>query len=365
MSPSARKYILALLTGSIASTQLSGCGVHPIDLAAIQQYAKTTAAASTSFDSIADDYYQTCLRRREYAQPATVGGQPLSSKLPSRPAPPGAPSPGATPPSVKIAGDASCQDYSTIAYRWQQENDVVVGYVRAIGDVAGVDTTPQNLGDLAASLKNAGAIGSDATATAAGNLASAIVSAVLAAKQRNAVRDIVQRAHDNGLGQLVSGLRFNAVQYKLQLGLEHEAVASFYDTVLGNEERAFAVLECPVTLSSSVRTILQCDKYSSLAKVAQRSAQSRLHSVFRDARAAQLRDMMKQQRLQLLDTLNTISHNLLAADAYSGAIGAIGSGNDALLASPPNDLQAIVAVVKPYVDLLQDKVAAMVAALRK
>jgi hypothetical protein len=365
MNPSVRNYILAALTGSIACTQLSGCGARPIDLAAIQEYAKTTAAASTSFDSIADDYYQTCLRRREYAEPATAGGQALSKTLPSRPEPPVARSPGATPQAANIGGDASCQESSSLAYRWQQENDVVVGYVRAIGDVAGVDTAPQNFGDLASSLKSAGAIDSDATATAAGNLATALVSALISARQRAAVRQIVQSAHDNGLSTLISGLQFTASQYKGQLDREHDAVASYYDTVLGGEEREFAVLECPEIESPGLRSELDCAQYVERDSGARYHKITRSVIVLREARAAQLRDLIRQQRLQRLASFNSISSNVKAEQAYVGAIGAIGAGNDALLEAPPNDLQAIVSSVKPYVDLLQDKVAAMIAALRK
>lgn len=365
MTLNARDYIVSSLVALIGTMLLSSCGTRPVDLAAIQQYAKTTASAATTFDAIADDYYQSCLRRREYAQPATVGGQALSSVLPMRAAPPTAPSPGATPAAVPIKGDADCDDSSSIAYRWQLENDVVVGYVRALGDVAGVDTAPQNFDTLASSLKSAGAINSDATATAAGNLAAALVSAIIVARQRAAVREIVQSAHDNGLGTLVSGLEFAASQYDGQLNREHDAVASYYDTVLGNEEREFAVLECPQTHSSTVRSTLRCSSYTSHGGASEPPSHARVSGVFRDARAAQLRDMMRQQRLQRIDTFSTISNNMEAGHAYSGAIAAIGSGNDALLTAPANNLQAIVAIVKPYVDMLQDKVAAMVAALRK
>jgi hypothetical protein len=331
-------------------------------LSAVQQYAKTTAAASASFDALSDDYYRTCLRRREYSEPATVGGESLAAETPTRPTPIPAPSPGATPQPASTNGDDSqCQSSSSLAYRWQLENDVVVDYVRALGEVAGVDTAPKNFDTLASALKNAGVIGNDATATAAGNLAAAVGNALIAARQRAAVRQIVQAAHDGGLGQVVSALQFTADEYRVKLQLEHTAVQSYYTTVLGNEQREFAVLECSSTTSARLRQLLNCQRYP----VRPPGRGTSLALVAREARASELRDLMKRQRLERVDSFTSLAQHAKAAIAYREAVGAIASGNDALLKIPGNDAQSLAVTIKPYVDLLQDKVAAMVAALRK
>jgi len=332
-------FVLLLCAGS-------GCASRTVDLSAVQQYAKTTAEASASFDAIADDYYQSCLRRREYAQPGSVGGKSLASMLPDRPATPQALSPGKE--------DPDCNDASSIAYQWQLENGVVVGYVRSLGDVAGVDTAPKNFGDLASALKNAGAINSDATATAAGDLATALANALIAARQRAALHGIVQAAHDKGLNTLVKGLQYTAQAYQGKLDRERTALRSYYSTVLGSEQQQYAALECSTTQDTRLRQTLTCRQKPSTQSLVERRAN-----------AAELRDLIRRQRIERMNALNAIDGHIQAAQDYGDAVGAIASGNDALLAAPPNDMHAVVSTVKPYVDLLGEKVIAMVAALRR
>ena len=336
-----------------AAMALSAC-TAPIDLGAVQQYAKTTAAAAGSFDELAGDYYQSCLRTKEYAEPASVGGRPLSSKLPARPPAPPIPKPGQTPqPLNPQALDPDCTDASSIAYAWRNENAVVVNYVRSLGYVAGVDTKP-DFDDLASSLKNAGVLRSDATATAASNLAAALATGVIAARQQAALRQIVQSAQDNGLPTLVAGLQSIAQIYIGKLARERTSVGSYYDVILGGEQRRFAQLEYRNTLSLAIGSILKCG-----ANLGKRMTTSGA------ARAAELRDAMRRQRIDRLAAFSAIDSQVRAATAYQAAIAAIGDGNGALLKVPSNDIRAIVATIKPYVDLLQDKVAALSAALRK
>lgn len=331
-----------------------GCASRNVDISAVQQYAKTTADASASFDVIADDYYQSCLRRREYAQPGSVGGKPLSSMLPARPNPPSATQPGAPPVLTPGKEDPDCNDASSIAYVWQLENAVVVGYVRSLGEVAGVDTAPKNFGDLASALKNAGAINSDATATAGADLATALVNALIAARQRSALHGIVQAAHDNGLNTLVKGLQYTAQIYQGRLDRERTALRSYYSTILGSEQGQYAALECSATQDPRLREVLACRQQPSSQSIVEHRAN-----------AAELRDLIRRQRIERINALNAIDGHVQAAQDYSDAVGAIAAGNDALLAAPPNDMRAVVVTVKPYVDLLGDKVVAMVAALRK
>lgn len=338
-----------------------GC-THAIDLSAVQQYAKVTAAASAGFDAVANGYYETCMRAREYAQPAGVAGQPLSATPPPRPLPSLTPKPGETPhPLNPQATDPNCFDASAIAYRWQDENHVVVDYVRSLGAVAGVDTTPSDFNTLASSLKAAGAIESDATATAAGNLAAALAGALIAARQRAALREIVQAAQDNGLPVLVTGLQSVADLYVGKLNRERTTTGSYYDTVLGGEEREFAVLECASTSNHEIRAQLDCRRYPAVVKSGA-SVAARIRTA---ASAARLRDLMRRQRVERLDDFGAIDQHVAAARAYRDAIGTIGEGNAALLKTPPNDVQAIADAVKPYVSSLEGEVAALVAALRK
>lgn len=345
--------IIALLSS------LSGCGPQALDLSTVQDYAKTTAAAATSFDAIADDYYQSCLRRREFAQPATVGNEPLSFEQPLRPPPPTVPKPGQPPqPLDPQAEDSNCDDASDIAYTWAMENDAVVAYVRTLGQVAGVDTAPKNIDSLASALNSAGVIHSDKTASAAGDLATAIVSSLVAARERSAIRQIVQQAHDHGLPQVVAGLQFTARLYVDKLRIERRDVASYYTVVLGSEERQFATSECASTTSTEIHAALHCTAYPNSGR------HSRAFTLRAAASAAELRDLIKRQRLERLKAFNAVDSHVAAAQAYSDAIGTIGSGNDALLKAPANDTQGAIAIVKPYVDALHDKVAAMIAALR-
>lgn len=338
----------------------TACSTKSVDIRAVQEYAKTTAAASTSFQAVANDYYRSCLRQREYAQPVTVGGEPLSSEMPVRPPPPSSPSPGTIPVPVAGGGnDADCHVSSALAYRWQLENQVLLDYVQSLGYVAGIDTKPKHLGALAASLHSAGILQNDNVATAAGNLATGLASEIIAARQRRSLYLIVQSARNAGIDAFAADLEHAAGIYQGELQRESNAVTVYYTMILSGEEHAFALAECSTNPSSQVRKALFCVHIPS-------RKHGGVRTVLRDeGRAAVLRERIRNARLARSKAYSLVGIHNNAAIAYSRAIGVIAAGNDALIKAPPNDLAGEAQAVQPFVSDLQSDVNALIGALKK
>jgi len=341
---------------------LSACNTHAADLSTVQQYAKATATAGAAFGAVSNDLYESCLRYREYAQPASVGGEPLWSNIPERQPEPTPPPPGVAPTPLDGAeNDADCHVSSELANRWNLEDQALLGYVHALGTVAGVDVMPSNFDSLSGTLKRSGVIGNDAVASAAGDVAQHIAASLIAARQRHDVYLIAQAAQTGGLDRLVRDLQLVTTDtYRRKLDNERTAVAAFYTTILQKEARELAALECPVTSDSQVRRSLSCARYPPT-----RSKLSLSRRILADGQAAQLRDLIRRQRLARQDAFDQIDARKNAAKAYSRAVGDIARGNDAILTLKSGDLNAIVQSVKPYVADLKDNVSTLISALKK
>ncbi|MCL5258787.1 MAG: hypothetical protein M1314_03485 [Firmicutes bacterium] len=343
-----------LATVALCSLRLVACSPRSVDLSAVRQYAETSAAASSSFATLADDYYQSCLRQREYA-PVTVGGEPLSSEIPVRPPPPAGPS-----PAGRGGNDADCHVSSALAYRWQLENRALLDYVQSLGYVAGIDTRPKHLDALAAALHSSGIVQSDAVATAGGNLATGIVSELIAARARRSLYQIAHAAQHAGIGTFAGGLQETATIYRGELQREHVAAASYYTIILAGEEREFALLECAASTSTQVHKVLGCARFPGNGRrVSTRTM------LMDEGRAAVLRERIRRVRLARAQAYAAIDNRAEAAAAYARAVGAIAEGNAALLKVPRGDLTGDVQAVQPYVSDLQGDVGALLSALQK
>lgn len=178
-----RRLIFAALifVGAVA-----GCAA-PTDLSAISKYATTTAQSADSFAALAADYLASCQRYHAIFQgiietsaaPQTASFVTTNPQLEAFLLPRESPQPGyTTPPGIPVpqpmasgslgpqpAGSDSCADPRTISLAWREANAAVLGYVQALGSLAGVDAAPTpNPSPLVAGLA---AVGVSSAATSA------------------------------------------------------------------------------------------------------------------------------------------------------------------------------------------------------
>ena len=340
---------------------LSGCNSHSLHLGAVREYVKATVDAGTGFAAVSDDLYGSCLRFQEYDRLTSVDGRPLWSDLPTRKPEPTPVPVGVVPKETSPSrGDSECQTSSDLAYRWNMENQAILGYVRALGTVAGVYVMPTNFDRLADSLKGAGLIANDGIATAAGKLSQRIADSLVAARQRADVYEVAQSAQKGGLNEVVRGIRDVVLaEYRQELKNERQAVDEYYATTLQGETKELAALQCPITVDAQARRDLSCRYYP---------APHKRMTAFRQAilagRVAQLRDLIRTQRAARERDFNLIAQRETAADAYDAALRDVVQGNEAILKSRPGDIEAIAQAVKPYAADLRSSVFALLAALK-
>jgi hypothetical protein len=189
-------------------------GCNSVDLSAVRDFAAQTTAAKQSFDDLAGDWLGTCVRRTEYARKTR-------SDLRLVPADPNLAGNGQT-------GD--CASAAAFAKQWQQRNDVVIAYVRALGGLAGVGSVPKNTDTLAAGLSDVSLLpASDKSAFA--DLVGKIASAAVENRQRNAIGDFAKQS-DGSLRVALSSLHFFADRYDAQLSLENDSLDQMYRDTL-------------------------------------------------------------------------------------------------------------------------------------
>jgi len=332
-----------------------GCNQSTVDLSAVQDYVKATATAGTAFGALADDLYHSCLRYQEYALTTNAGGAPLWSDVLAPTTPPS----GASRRANLSMGDAHCQESSDLAHTWTLENDVLLSYVHALGAIAGVDTVPTNFGTLGASLKNAGVIAGDPVATAAATLAEKIAGSLIAARQRRSIQEIAATARTAGLNKLVRDLqRVTTLGYLRKLDNERLEVDGYYATIIQLEVRELNAFECATTVQKEAGLPLGCTRYRHVKN------RTLMQGVIAEGKAAQLRDLIRRQRLARDKTFQMIARHENAANAYNSAIGDIAAGNDAILAQP-GALKGVAAAIRPYAADLQGSTTALLNALKK
>lgn len=362
---------------------MSGCAQSTIDIDSVKNYAKTVAAASDSFEAVAKDYYLSCVRQREYALPLSVAGGPFQDPPLPSPEPEPTPSPGNAPPMTVLSNENStCGNTASISNRWRLENIVVTDYVRSIGEVAGVDTAPKNFDALATSLKNAGALKSDAVATTAGSFASALVDALIKAKREHTIVALVQAAQNNGFDTITDGLMTAATTYRdTELTNEGTALNSYYTVILTTESRLFSSLECSVETASDNRNALHCHGVTARESLCKRLQGMGSTPNARKATAAacdrsllerksrvqgvafQLRDLMRTQRQAWYEAQSSLRSRVYAGSAYVSAMKTLQSTHDKLVERHTSSMRDTALTLKPYVDELADKVSALYTAI--
>jgi hypothetical protein len=366
---------------------LAGCTSSGVDLQAVQDFGKTTTAAAASFQEISDDYYLSCLRYRDYRAETRLGTQPLTAipthapiaAMPgaepaARPEPtvtdePVVPRPEpTTTPLLSIApggDDRDCKVSQTLSARWSLEDSVLVGYVQALASVAGVGTAPSqsSFESVGSALESAGAIDGDATAKAGGDLAAAIVGALIARQQQ---RDLVGLATDaNGpVTTLATGLEQAAIAYQTVVRDELAELDSNRILLISSETQQLRHLRELAGLPPDSPADPAISDTDSAADVEKRATTMSITPQAERARmlaALLLRDRISRQRATWSTDIDDAVRRANMAVDYYRAIAAI-KKTQASLVTTQSGFAALVATVTPLVCELSDPVNALIAA---
>ena len=212
----------AALAVILALPALTGCQT-PVDISAVNDYVKTVNAASVGFRDVAADFGASCLRFRELS--LTEPGDLRSVPALDAPA-----DPTRTGPSFDFQSALpKCRLAAGVSDQWNKRNVIIVGYVRALGAIAGVDTKPTGFDALATQLQDVGVI-KKATVAPFASVATTIASMVFVGKQEALLKKYVHDADPSLQAAVTSLSAFTQDEYMDLLRNELTLVDSRYRT---------------------------------------------------------------------------------------------------------------------------------------
>jgi hypothetical protein len=203
---------------------LSSC-IHAPDVETINDYVTIVNTASLSFDAIAKDFADSCLAARELRL-TRIQDLRLAPEL----------QPASDPKSSRgpydVATDVvQCQSASDVSQQWAKRNRILVGYVRSLGAIAGVDTRPAGFDNFAAQLTNIGAM-KDIQAQPFADLATTIASVLISGKRDADLRRFVHEADPPLQAASQSLTKFVSTDYRVILDSERVFLDSKFRTAL-------------------------------------------------------------------------------------------------------------------------------------
>ena len=180
-------------------TLLSACAHQALDLNAINGFSSTAAASEQSFADIAADFYASCVRSHQFVY--TSGPVP----------------------------DPDCSESQADSKSWSDANEIVISYIKALGDLAGGTATTSDYGLPALSSQlSTSKILNDPQAQAIKTFATDAVNVIFAAERREVLADKMQHA-DGSLKTAIDTLKAVASHYSnTQLGFEQDQLNSFF-----------------------------------------------------------------------------------------------------------------------------------------
>lgn len=196
------------LAGALAIALLAGCKSSALDLQSVRALQKTADDARVSYAALAEDYYDSCVRRVEYENIASSITGRLASGAKTPPAP--------EPPS------RACRAQHEAAAHWRRANDVLLDYFDALGALAGGQEASDTyaLKHLAAILTENAALDSR-QADALKTLATTTISGIYEAKRKHALGAYITAA-DQALGQAADALKAAAKDHYEKIALRQE-----------------------------------------------------------------------------------------------------------------------------------------------
>jgi hypothetical protein len=333
---------------------LSGAAVvascaAPTDYSAIQAYAKTTAQSADALAAMAADFARSCERYHIVAlglvepnarppQPATIvsTSPKLGAFLIAGGVPKGGYRLSAAPqlqsPAVAVGAASSaenCDGANEVSKAWNDANGALLGYVRGLGNLAGVDAVPTvNPSPLVAGLSKAGV-------SSAGT-------------------------------QAISGLISSIGAFFINEARERQ-IAHFLDAVnpyMPGAVGALEVTDAAYTIELESEYILTVAQYDAYARqeIAARDALARSNRDWRTTRAAMYAISARLARAKgaVEASLATIDQRLRASADYGAAVEAILKTHEELYkaaqrrASLNDYLQIVKTTGEPVVTNLTD-----------
>jgi hypothetical protein len=222
-----------------------------VDLDAVQKYAQATADAGASFAAVADDFGESCLRRRELTLQAADLPRTIVELAPAvsiEPSPAAAPSPAPAPSpttGVDVVSDPTCARARAISAEWDKHNAIVLAYVQALGAIAKVDDQPTfaPLGDALTGAK----LMTTKQESAFAKLGPDIASIAIAGEQRRDIASAVDAVNPS-LHVAIDALKEVDAAYAEVLNAEFNETFAFYNALIRSE-----VGSAPDRLSPHVR----------------------------------------------------------------------------------------------------------------
>ena len=168
------------------------CSWEALDLDAVRELASNAATAQASADAVAEDFYDTCVRRNIYL---TVSSEmrakfPIES-LTKKPASEQA----VAGTSASPATTYECSNERAASKSWRAANDVLFGYYVALGKLAGGARSNDSFGVKALATDLSGSsVMSSGQASAIGGLANDVLDEIYDAKRRGALAGYIAQA---------------------------------------------------------------------------------------------------------------------------------------------------------------------------
>jgi hypothetical protein len=216
---------------------LAGCA-STTDLQAVAKYGQTASAARESFADIAADFAGSCFRRRELTLPprelvtTQIGLAPAYPTEPPATAPAAAAAASAAPVPTGSFRDPRCANAAAVSADWTADNDVVLGYVRKLGEIASLDAAPtfSPLGDALVAPGMLSATQNSAFAALANDLSQQLV----AGDQRRLIASTV-RLVDPSFRVAVASLKQVDTFYGDMLDSEFNETFVYYHCLIASE----------------------------------------------------------------------------------------------------------------------------------
>lgn len=234
MSSVKRHSRLVLVACLILCFTLTACR-QPVDLQAVQTFAKTADDLATVSSVMTPDFYASCIRRVAREASNQVIREPSPSEQ-----------------EIK-----KCSEQDTVSQQWANANDVLVQYVRGLGELAGASAQSQDYGlpNLATQAKAAG-IFTQPQADAVKTFANDALNVIFANRRKAGVAEALSQA-DSALGAHVAVVDVVADKYDDQLHTEADQLDRFYHNNL---------VRIPVTGLARIEAVKDRQEWADLRK---------------------------------------------------------------------------------------------------
>ena len=267
-----------------------------VDLSAVAALAASAASAAPSYSAVSNDYYDSCLRYNGWVKLA-VGGI-------------------LTDPQGRAVGADVCDTSIQPAVTdWQHANAAVLGYVAALGKVAG-GSKPTDFGFATLTSHVPGLTA--AKGTAISTFLNDLFNQYFDTERRGDIAMSVTNA-DAALGTVCDFLVAAATEYKKELARERAEINTFYSINLGQPNVPVGVQRVQIV----------------------------------------------EYELDWQTKLTAVDQKVTAANAYVDSVGALRKAHAGLLTSIKSDnLASMYAVASTFVSDFQPKIAAIQKAFK-